>query len=120
MGVGYILGLHPVGIYDGYRYCISSNCECFISPDIWSFFRFKHPRKRDYLGFSHLHSFFSFLFAFGLSGFLLDKYCPDPRLFINEAGCTGYTEATLLQQNAHYIWYVFVGIGLFLQLHYFI
>jgi hypothetical protein len=59
-----------------------------------------------YLGFSHLHSFISYLFAFGLSGFLLDKYCPDPRLFDS---AEAYAQATV---NAHYIWYVFVGIGM--------
>ena len=35
-----------------------------------------------YLGFSHLHSFISSIVGFGLSGWLLSKYCPDPRLFI--------------------------------------
>jgi heme exporter protein D len=45
------------------------------------------------------------LFAFGLSGFLLDKYCPDPKTF---ASTVDYAAATT---HAHYIWFVFVGIG---------
>jgi hypothetical protein len=52
------------------------------------------------------------LFAFGLSGFLLDRYCPDPRLFTNEAGVLDTLSYAAATQNAHYIWYVFVGIGL--------
>lgn len=63
------------------------------------------------MGFSHLHSFFSFLFAFGLSGFLLDKYCPDPRLFTDGAGVLDTVRYAAATQNAHHIWYVFVGIG---------
>ncbi|MEA4949425.1 MAG: MFS transporter, partial [Petrimonas sp.] len=64
-----------------------------------------------YLGFSHLHSFFSYLFAFGISGFLLEKYCPDPRLFTNAEGLLDTAAYSAATQHAHYIWYVFVGIG---------
>jgi len=82
--------------------------ECFISPRFLEYFSLQAPKGEEglYLGFSHLHSFISYLFAFGLSGFLLDKYCPDPRLFDS---AEAYAEATV---NAHYIWYVFVGIGM--------
>ncbi len=82
--------------------------ECFISPRFLEYFSLQSPKGEEglYLGFSHLHSFFSYLFAFGLSGFLLEKYLPDPRGF---ASPEAYAAAT---QNAHYIWFVFVGIGL--------
>ena len=114
VGVGYILGLHPVAFMMVIGIALQALAECFISPRYLEYFSLQAPEGEEglYLGFSHLHSFFSFLFAFGLSGFLLDKCCPDPRLFINEAGVLdtiGYAAAT---QNAHYIWYVFVGIGL--------
>jgi hypothetical protein len=36
----------------------------------------------------------------------LEKYLPDPKKF---ESAQAYAEAT---QHAHYIWYVFVGIGL--------
>ncbi|MDA3929994.1 MAG: hypothetical protein PF541_13675, partial [Prolixibacteraceae bacterium] len=58
-----------------------------------------------YLGFSHLHSFISSLLGFGLSGYLLSKYCPDPKLFATKEA---WEAATV---NAHYIWYYFVGIA---------
>ncbi|MCK5730666.1 MAG: hypothetical protein KAH68_06310, partial [Draconibacterium sp.] len=37
---------------------------------------------------------------------LLDKYCPDPRLFETHG------EWEIAASNAHYIWYFFVGIAL--------
>lgn len=59
-----------------------------------------------YLGFSHLHSFLSSICGFGLSGFLLSKYCPDPSLFTSQA------EWAAASANAHYIWYYFGAIAL--------
>jgi len=113
VGEDYILGLHPVAFMMVVGIAFQAIAECFISPRYLEFFSLQAPKGEEglYLGFSHLHSFFSFLFAFGLSGFLLDKYCPDPRLFMDEAGVldtAGYAVAT---QHAHYIWYVFVAIG---------
>lgn len=113
VGEEYILGLHPVAFMMIVGIAFQALAECFISPRYLEFFSLQAPKGEEglYLGFSHLHSFFSFLLAFGLSGFLLDKYCPDPRLYTNEAGAfdvQSYAEAT---QHAHYIWYVFVGIG---------
>ncbi len=61
-----------------------------------------------YLGFSHLHSFFSALAGFILSGFLLDAYCPDPKTL--PAGISA-AEKAAVYANAHSIWYVFMAIG---------
>ena len=58
-----------------------------------------------YLGFSHLHSFISSVAGFSLSGILLDRYCPAPDKFTDPAAWE------LAKQNAHYIWFVFVGIA---------
>lgn len=113
LGEDYILGLHPVAFMMIVGIAFQALAECFISPRYLEYFSLQAPAGEEglYLGFSHLHSFFSYLFAFGLSGFLLDSYCPDPRLFMNEAGVVdtvAYADAT---QHAHYIWYVFVAIG---------
>lgn len=104
-----ILGLHPVALMMILGIALQAIAECFISPRYLEFFSHQAPKGQEglYLGFSQLHSFFSYLFAFGLSGFLLEKYCPDPRGF---SSTDAYTVAT---QHAHYIWYVFVAIGLF-------
>ncbi len=59
-----------------------------------------------YLGFSHLHSFISSILGFGLSGYLLDAYCPDPRKFASHEAWQAAAG------NAHYIWYIFATIAL--------
>ena len=108
VGTDYIMGLHPVAFMMIVGIAMQAVAECFISPRFLEYFSLQSPKGEEglYLGFSHLHSFFSYLFAFGLSGFLLEKYLPDPRGF---ASHEAYAAAT---QNAHYIWFVFVGIGL--------
>ncbi|WP_418895292.1 MFS transporter [Limibacterium fermenti] len=113
VGAGYILGLHPVAFLMMVGIAMQALAECFISPRYLEYFSLQAPAGQEglYLGFSHLHSFFSYLFAFGISGFLLEKYCPDPRLFSDANGvldAAAYAQAT---QHAHYIWYVFVAIG---------
>ena len=108
IGSDYVLGLHPVAFMMIVGIAMQAIAECFISPRFLEYFSLQSPKGEEglYLGFSHLHSFFSYLFAFGLSGFLLDKYCPDPRGFDSPEAYAAATE------HAHYIWFVFVGIGL--------
>lgn len=81
--------------------------ECFISPRYLEYFSLQAPKGEEgmYLGFSHLHSFLSSIFGFGLAGILLTKYCPDPALFDTREAW----EAASV--NAHYIWYYFAAIG---------
>ena len=113
IGGDHILGLHPVAFMMIIGIAFQAIAECFISPRYLEYFSLQAPKGEEglYLGFSHLHSFFSYLFAFGLSGFLLDKYLPDPRLFTNEAGVMDSVAYAAATQNAHHIWYVFVAIG---------
>lgn len=108
IGTDYVMGLHPVAFMMIVGIAMQALAECFISPRFLEYFSLQSPKGEEglYLGFSHLHSFFSYLFAFGLSGFLLEKYCPDPKAFASQVE---YAAATV---NAHYIWYVFVGIGM--------
>jgi len=108
IGTEYVLGLHPIAFMMIVGIAMQAIAECFISPRFLEYFSLQSPKGEEglYLGFSHLHSFVSYLFAFGLSGFLLNKYCPDPREFTSPEA---YAVAT---EHAHYIWYVFVGIGL--------
>lgn len=103
-----VLGLHPIAFMMIVGIAMQAIAECFISPRFLEYFSLQSPKGEEglYLGFSHLHSFFSYLFAFGLSGFLLEKYCPDPKGFDS---VEAYAAAT---EHAHYIWFVFVGIGL--------
>lgn len=113
VGADAILGLHPVAFMMVVGIAMQALAECFISPRYLEYFSLQAPKGEEglYLGFSHLHSFFSYLFAFGVSGFLLEKYCPDPRLFTDASGTLDKVAYVAATQNAHYIWYVFVGIG---------
>lgn len=114
VGTGNIMGMHPVAFMMIVGIAMQALAECFISPRYLEYFSLQAPVGEEglYLGFSHLHSFFSYLFAFGISGFLLDKYCPDPRLYTNAEGVLNTAEYAMATQHAHYIWYVFVGIGI--------
>ena len=87
---------------------VQALAECFISPRYLEYFSLQAPKGEEgmYLGFSHLHSFLSSIFGFGIAGVLLTKYCPDPILFETREAW----EAASV--NAHYIWYYFAAIGL--------
>ncbi len=105
---GDILGMHPVAFMMVVGIAFQGFAETFISPRYLEYFSFQAPKGEEglYLGFSHLHSFLSSILGFVMSGVLLDKYCPDPRLFAT------HEEWADAASNAHYIWYYFVGIAL--------
>jgi len=103
--------LHPLTVMMILGIGIQGLAECFISPRFLEYFSLQAPKGEEglYLGFSHLHSFFSALSGFIMSGFLLDAYCPDPKTLPS-----GLTELqkTSYYQDAHMIWYYFLAIGL--------
>ena len=103
-----ILGMHPVAFMMVVGIVFQGLAETFISPRFLEYFSLQAPKGEEglYLGFSHLHSFLSSIFGFGLSGFLLSKYCPEPTLFAS------HEEWLTASANAHYIWYYFAAIGL--------
>lgn len=108
IGGEYVLGLHPVAFMMIVGIAIQALAETFISPRFYEYFSSFAPKGEEglYLGFSHMHSFVSYIVGFFISGVLLNMYCPDPALF----------ETTELWQqssgNAHYIWYFFAVVGL--------
>ena len=108
LGGGEILGLHPVAFMMIVGIVFQGLAEVFISPRFLEYFSLQAPKGEEgmYLGFSHLHSFLSSIFGFGLSGFLLSKYCPARELFSSEA------DWEAASANAHYIWYYFAAIAL--------
>ncbi len=103
-----ILGMHPVAFMMVAGIACQGLAETFISPRFLEYFSLQAPRGEEgmYLGFSHLHSFLSSIFGFIMSGILLDRFCPDPRLFETREAWTAAAA------NAHYIWFYFVGIAL--------
>ena len=106
-----IFELHPLTVMMIVGIAIQGFAESFISPRFLEYFSFQAPKGEEglYLGFSHLHSFISAIIGFGLSGFLLTKYCPDPKTL--PVGISDIEHAAYYA-NAHYIWYYFVVIGL--------
>ena len=99
------LGMHPVAFMMIVGIIFQGLAETFISPRFLEYFSFQAPKGEEglYLGFSHTHSFISALLGFGISGYLLERFCPDPNTLTEVEKLTAY-------DHAHYIWYVFAGI----------
>ncbi len=99
------LGMHPVAFMMIVGIIFQGLAETFISPRFLEFFSLQAPKGEEgmYLGFSHIHSFISALLGFGISGYLLDRFCPDPNTLTEVEKLTAY-------DHAHYIWYFFAII----------
>ncbi len=97
---------HPITVMMIAGIVLQGLAECFISPRYFEYFSLQAPKGEEglYLGFGHLHSFLASLLGFGLSGYLLTIYCPDPKTVPPEMLATAY-------DHAHYIWYYFAAIG---------
>lgn len=97
---------HPVTIMMICGIIVQGLAECFISPRYLEYFSLQSPKGEEglYLGFSHLHSFLSSILGFGISGYLLSAYAPDPSTLNPEQLAHAY-------DHAHYIWYYFSAIG---------
>jgi dipeptide/tripeptide permease len=98
---------HPITVMMIVGIVFQGLAECFISPRYLEFFSIQAPKGEEglYLGFSHLHSFFSSILGFGLSGYLLTAYAPDPISLSPDQLRTAY-------DHAYYIWFYFSAIGL--------
>ncbi len=102
-----IISAHPITVMMIAGIVVQGFAECFISPRYLEYFSLQAPKGEEglYLGFSHLHSFLSSILGFGISGYLLTAYAPDPALLSPEQLVHAY-------DHAHYIWYYFSVIGL--------
>jgi hypothetical protein len=102
-----LISAHPVTVMMIAGIVVQGLAECFISPRYLEYFSLQAPKGEEglYLGFSHLHSFLSSILGFGISGYLLTAYAPDPSLL--SAG-----QLVHAYDHAHYIWYYFAAIGL--------
>ncbi|MFO7444876.1 MAG: MFS transporter [Ignavibacteriaceae bacterium] len=98
---------HPVTVMMIAGIVVQGLAESFISPRYLEYFSLQAPKGEEglYLGFSHLHSFLSSILGFGISGYLLTAYAPDPAILAPEQIATAY-------DHAHYIWYYFAAIGM--------
>jgi dipeptide/tripeptide permease len=98
---------HPITVMLIVGIILQGLAECFISPRYLEFFSKQAPKGEEglYLGFGHLHSFVANFLGFGLSGYLLTRYCPDPKTLAPGQMVTAYA-------HANHIWYYFAAIGL--------
>lgn len=101
-----IVSAHPVTIMMILGIVLQGLAECFISPRYLELFSLQAPKGEEgtYLGFGHLYSFFASLLGFGLSGYLLSAYCPDPRTLSTDQALHAY-------DHAYVIWFYFAAIG---------
>lgn len=101
------IAFHPITIMMVIGIAIQGLAECFLSPRYLEFASRQAPKNEEglYMGYSHLHTFFAWFVGFIISGYLLNAFCPDPKTVAPENMATAYA-------HAHYIWYVFAGIGL--------
>lgn len=105
--------LHPITVALIVGIALQGFAECFLSPRFLEYASNQAPKGEEglYMGYSHLTTFIAWLLGFISSGYLLDRYCPDPRGLSPDQMSTAY-------QHAHYIWYFFalVGLGSFILL----
>ena len=101
------ISAHPITVMLIAGIILQGLAECFISPRYFEFFSKQAPKGEEglYLGFGHLHSFIANFLGFGLSGYLLTRYCPDPKTLAPGKMAAAYA-------HANYIWYYFAAIGL--------
>ncbi len=111
-----LFDLHPITVMLIVGIALQGLAESFLSPRFLEYASKQAPKGEEglYMGYSHLTTFFAWLFGFAASGYLLDEYCPDPRSLTAEQLPHAY-------DHAHYIWYFFalVGLGAFLLLQIF-
>lgn len=102
-----VFSAHPITVMMIIGIIFQGLAECFISPRYLEYFSLQAPKGQEglYIGFSYLYSFFANILGFGISGYLLTAYCPDPKTLSPEAFVHAY-------DNAYYIWFYFAGIAL--------
>jgi len=115
------MSVHPITALMVVGIAIQGLSECFLSPKYLEYASKQAPKGMEgtFLGFAHINVFFAWIFGFVLSGFLLSAYCPEPGT-LSETEQQAHTLYLAGQgplpeayANAHYLWYAYVGVGLF-------
>jgi dipeptide/tripeptide permease len=116
---GEVLGLRSIALMMVVGIGFQGLAESFISPRYLEYFSLQAPTGQAglYLGFAHLHSFLASLLGFVTSGFLLQRWCPEPTTLGEAeqaqrlAALAGHGEMPAAYAHAHYLWLVFVGVA---------
>lgn len=116
---GNAFGLSPIAFMMIVGIGFQGLAESFISPRYLEYFSLQAPKGQAglYLGFAHLHSFLASLLGFVTSGFLLQRWCPEPTTLSEAeqaqrlAALAGDGAMPEAYAHAHYLWFVFVGVA---------
>lgn len=102
-----VFSAHPITVMMIIGIVFQGLAECFISPRYLEYFSLQAPKGQEglYIGFGYLYSFFANILGFGISGYLLTAYCPDPKTLSPDMLVHAY-------DKAYYIWFYFAGIAL--------
>ena len=114
-----IFSLHPITVMLIVGIALQGLAECFLSPRYLEYASKQAPPEEVglYMGYSHLNTFFAWIIGFAISGYLLEAFCPDPRTLSAAVqqqrlqALAGQAVMPDAYAHAHYIWYVFAGIG---------
>lgn len=113
------LALHPITAMMIVGIAIQGLSECFLSPKYLEYASKQAPPGQEglYLGYSHMNTFFAWLFGFIFAGYLLAAYVPDPSTLSPELqlqhaeALAGRAAMPEVYAHAHYLWYAFAGVG---------
>jgi dipeptide/tripeptide permease len=113
------VALHPITIMLSLGIALQGFAECFLSPRYLEYASKQAPVGKEglYMGFSHLNVFVAWLVGFIASGYLLNSFCPDPATLPKlaqdqyRAALAGQVPMPDAYAHAHYIWFVFAGVG---------
>lgn len=113
------MSLHPITVTMVVGIALQGLAECFLSPRYLEYASKQAPPGQEgvYMGFSHMNTFFAWLFGFVLSGFLLEAFCPDPQRLTPAlqaqrlTALAGQGPMPDVYAHAHYIWLVFAAVG---------
>lgn len=102
--------IHSITLMMVIGIAVQGVAECFLSPRYLEFASLQAGKGEEglYMGYAHLNTTVASILAFVSSGYLLDRYCPDPKKFSNLSP----EEFSLLYSKAHYIWYFYSGLAL--------
>ncbi len=119
VSLGGLMTLHPITVMVVIGIGLQGLAECFLSPRFLEYASQQAPPGEEglYMGYQHLTTFFAWAFGFAVSGHLLERFCPDPRLL--DSGRFAQWQAAIstgspmpdAYVNAHYIWFAYAAVG---------
>jgi dipeptide/tripeptide permease len=113
------LAMHPITAMMVAGIAIQGVAECFLSPKYLEYASKQAPPGREgvYLGYAHMNTFFAWLFGFIFAGYMLRRFCPDPRTLApadqaqHALALLGQAPMPAAYAHAHYLWYAFALVG---------